>query len=65
MEQYDGWKVALVENASPSYFDPLVAAQERVPDDSWIPNERGHGARIPITGPYRGDPGRARLARVV
>ena len=65
MEQYDGRKVALIENASPSYFDTLVAAQERVPDDSRIPYERGHGARIPITGPCRGDPGRPRLARVV
>jgi len=65
MEQYDGRKIALVENAIPSHFHPLVAAQERVPDDPRIPNERGHGPRIPIAGPRRRDPGRPRLTRVV
>lgn len=65
MEQYDGRKIALVEDAISSHFDTLVAAQERVPDDARIPNERDHGPRIPITGPRRRDPGRPRLARAV
>ena len=65
MEQYDGRKIALVEDAIPSHFGTLVAAQERVPDDARIPNERGHGPRVPIVGPRCRDPGRPRLARVV
>jgi hypothetical protein len=65
MEQYNRWKVALVENASPSYFNPVVTSQERVPDDPRIPNECGYGTCIPITGPHRGDPGCPRFARVV
>jgi hypothetical protein len=50
-------KIALIEDASASDFPSMVTAQERIPDDTWISNECGHGARIPATGPHRGDPG--------
>ena len=65
LEQHDGRKVAFIENAGASDFCPMVAAQEGIPHDPRISDERDNGSRVSVSESRRGDQGRARLARVV
>jgi hypothetical protein len=49
LEQHDGRKTALFENAGASDFCSVVAAQEGILDDSRISDECNHGSRVSVT----------------